>query len=42
MPRIYEKVEILLYLESSELLAVWKVRITAVPGVIRCHGCMER
>jgi hypothetical protein len=30
------------YMESFELLDIWKVRITAVPGVIRCHGYLER
>ncbi len=42
MPWISGKIEILLYLESLELLDIRKVRITAVPGVTRYHGYLER
>jgi hypothetical protein len=38
MPLMSGKVEILLYLELFELLVI----ITAVPGVIRCHGYLEK
>jgi hypothetical protein len=42
MSWIYEKVEILQYLESFELLDSWKSKSTATPRVVRCLRYLTR